>query len=92
MIGGYLQGPNWATTLSRCSASTAYMIQSEIRETWWPSGRTWMPGTPGTWENQRMEGGRAYAGRVIGPVDVPSYVDFSSSYLVGRSHTYILGR
>lgn len=42
----HVQGPYSFTTLPMCSASTAYIIQSEERDTACPSLRTVTPGTP----------------------------------------------
>lgn len=35
-----IQGPYVATTRSMNSASTEYMMKSDIRDTWWPSTST----------------------------------------------------
>ena len=35
-----VQGPYVATTRSMNSASTEYMMKSDIRDTWWPSTST----------------------------------------------------
>lgn len=40
------QGPYCATTGSMNSASTEYIMKSEVRDTKWPSRRTVMPDTP----------------------------------------------